>query len=285
MHKRLLLSLCFTNLLAYAGEDLNYYRQMRTHNPRFFKEIYYHAVKPIAKELKQLLFEVPSNLLHDRYLSHPYDETEALVRFADDDELCKAEKQFLQQRHTHVKTGCEQLLQNNVPNDRVPRIGVCASGGGYRAMVLTLGFLKGLEDIGLLDCTTYMSGLSGSTWAMAPWVSSKQPVKEFINTLPHKTHKGLRSIHTPSLLDDIAKKLIAKAMNGQFISSVDIYGDLLANTLLADSGSDRLKTTLSESHAHIVDGNLPMPIYTAITPNATPYEWFEFTHLKLAAVT
>ncbi len=282
MHKRLLLSLCFMHLTSYAGEDLAYYHQMRSHQPRFFKEIYY-AVKPVVKEIKQLLFGLPSTLLNDWLLSHPYDQVDATVRFTDNDALCNAENQFMQQRLTRVKLGCEQLLQNEVPNGRVPRIAVCCSGGGYRAMVLTFGFLKGLQDTGLLDCVSYMSGLSGSTWAMAPWVSSKQPLNDFIGTLPKKVCKGLKPISNPSLLDGIAKKLVAKTINGQFLSSVDLYGDILANTLLRDSGPDRLRTTLSESHAHIVDGSFPMPIYTAITPNADPYAWFEFTPFEVGS--
>lgn len=282
MHKRLLLSLGLIHLLTYAGEDLRYYHQMRNHKPRFFTEIYY-TVKPIAKEIKQLLFGVPSTLLHDWLLSHPYDQTDAIVRFTDYDELCEKEKEFISKRLTHVKHGCEQLLQSKLPNGRVPRIAVCCSGGGYRAMVLTFGFLKGLQDSGLLDCVSYMSGLSGSTWAMAPWIASQQPLNDFIEALPNKICNGLEPICAPSLLDGIAKKLVAKAINGQFLSSVDLYGDILANTLLNDFGQDRLRTTLSESHAHIADGNFPMPIYTAITPNADPYAWFEFTPFEIGS--
>ncbi len=283
MNKRLLLSLCFMHLIIYAGEDLHYYNQIRSHKPRFFTEIYYQTVKPIVSDIKKLLFDLPSSLMHEWLLSHPYDQTEATVRFTDEDALCEAENQFTTKRLTHVKHGCEQLLNIDIPHERVPRIAVCCSGGGYRAMFLSLGFFKGLQDIGLLDCTTYMSGLSGSTWAMAPWVASKQPLNDFIDSLPNKVCHGLKPIYDLSSLDSIAKKLVAKALNGQFLSSVDLYGDILANSLLTDFGTDRLRTNLSESHAHIVDGSFPMPIYTAVTPNADPYEWFEFTPFEVGS--
>lgn len=37
-----------------------------------------------------------------------------------------------------------------------------------RAYVSALGFLDGLKEQGVLDCTTYFSSLSGSSWLVAP---------------------------------------------------------------------------------------------------------------------
>jgi len=51
----------------------------------------------------------------------------------------------------------------------VPNIAICASGGGYRAMVATLGGLMELEKSNLLHLISHISGLSGSTWCMANW--------------------------------------------------------------------------------------------------------------------
>ncbi|KAL6461281.1 hypothetical protein MHYP_G00312470 [Metynnis hypsauchen] len=45
----------------------------------------------------------------------------------------------------------------------VPNIAVLGSGGGLRAMVGLLGSLCQLEEVGLLDCIMYLSGVSGST--------------------------------------------------------------------------------------------------------------------------
>ena len=47
---------------------------------------------------------------------------------------------------------------------QVPTVAVLGSGGGYRA---TAGFSAAccaLEEIGLMDCVTYLTGLSGSAW-------------------------------------------------------------------------------------------------------------------------
>lgn len=43
-------------------------------------------------------------------------------------------------------------------------IAVMATGGGIRAMTSLYGQLAGLQELGLLDCVSYITGASGSTW-------------------------------------------------------------------------------------------------------------------------
>ena len=47
---------------------------------------------------------------------------------------------------------------------QVPIVGVLGSGGGFRAMTCLSGAVKALQETGILDCATYISGLSGSSW-------------------------------------------------------------------------------------------------------------------------
>lgn len=49
---------------------------------------------------------------------------------------------------------------------QVPTIAIVGSGGGFRAMVGFSGVMKALYESGVLDCATYMAGLSGSTWSV-----------------------------------------------------------------------------------------------------------------------
>lgn len=49
---------------------------------------------------------------------------------------------------------------------QVPVIAIVGSGGGFRAMVGFSGVMKGLYESGVLDCATYIAGLSGSTWSV-----------------------------------------------------------------------------------------------------------------------
>lgn len=56
------------------------------------------------------------------------------------------------------------LLLSNYCCAQVPVVAVLGSGGGTRAMTSLYGSLAGLQDLGLLDAVTYLSGVSGSTW-------------------------------------------------------------------------------------------------------------------------
>ena len=47
---------------------------------------------------------------------------------------------------------------------QTPTVAIIGSGGGYRAAMALSGAMKALQDIGILDCVTYISGVSGSTW-------------------------------------------------------------------------------------------------------------------------
>lgn len=49
---------------------------------------------------------------------------------------------------------------------QVPVIAIAGSGGGFRAMVGFSGVMKALFESGVLDCATYVAGLSGSTWSV-----------------------------------------------------------------------------------------------------------------------
>ena len=80
--------------------------------------------------------------------------------------LCENEKQFRMRRKRKVLKTLQSIMSGKSPNslDETPTVAVMGSGGGIRAMVGYLGCLKALEDMGVLDAATYLSGLSGSTW-------------------------------------------------------------------------------------------------------------------------
>ncbi|XP_043916366.1 cytosolic phospholipase A2 beta-like [Protopterus annectens] len=59
---------------------------------------------------------------------------------------------------------CETL---DVDEQDTPTIAVLASGGGLRAMISLAGTLEALNEAGLLNCVTYLCGVSGSTWCMS----------------------------------------------------------------------------------------------------------------------
>lgn len=65
------------------------------------------------------------------------------------------------------------------PNDaestvfcQYPTMALIFPGGGYRAMIGFAGFMQGAEERGILDCCTYIAGLSGSAWGVAGFINS-----------------------------------------------------------------------------------------------------------------
>lgn len=60
-------------------------------------------------------------------------------------DLPEQEQYYLQQRHTLCKQALENILGFTLNDEQVPRIALCLSGGGYRSMISSFGFLEGLH--------------------------------------------------------------------------------------------------------------------------------------------
>jgi len=86
--------------------------------------------------------------------------------------ISEGEKAYRQKRLPIAKAACEKMLNRKLEDKQIPQIAMICSGGGYRAMLCTTGSLCAANKIGLLDATTHLTALSGSTWAIAPWIST-----------------------------------------------------------------------------------------------------------------
>lgn len=244
----------------------------------------YHAMHQGFSDLRSIIFSQPNNFYQSFLLNHTHRDIVAQVRIAPEDQLCSEEIQAMYLRRALVKKGLENLLDIKIDNaSSVPTIAFCGSGGGFRSMVLTIGFLQGAQDCGLLDCFSYMAGLSGSTWAIAPWIASGNSLSTYYDTMKENIKDGINHFTTSSEMAQIINRLLEKVVYGQRISLIDLYGGLLANTLLSDFKEKRLAVTLSQTHAATATGKYPLPLYTTISTNAQPYEWFEVTPFEIGS--
>ncbi|MEX0849238.1 MAG: hypothetical protein WD055_03340 [Candidatus Dependentiae bacterium] len=191
--------------------------------------------------------------------------------------LHQEERDYLGKRAPKVKQAVEKLVAQNLDNKKIPNITFVASGGGDRAMLLTTNYLLGAQEIGLLDATTYISSLSGSTWALGFWMASGKDIKTFKENLMRKIPRGLHKIN-PNEMRYMADAWATKFVYNQPVTLVDFYGGLLANAYLSDF-ERRHRVYLSQQVDRIKNGDVPLPIYTAI--NASEFqkmpEWYEFT--------
>lgn len=228
-------------------------------------------------------------------------------------QLLPEEYRYVAERAGKTEAPLRQLLGEVClrGDANLPRIAFCLSGGGYRAMISSLGFLLGAKNIGLFDTATYMAGLSGSTWLLGSLVAyasfvDKLSLQDFRQDLQQRvaidfwklSEADLRSI-TQQILKK--KKEIKELKNweeviiavgeiildmldpGNMIQSADLWGGILAKRLLGDiSGSQELTfgTLRNFLQNYAV---FPFPIFTATINDYTDphahslYEWLEVT--------
>ncbi|MCX5922516.1 MAG: hypothetical protein NTX86_04270 [Candidatus Dependentiae bacterium] len=229
-------------------------------------------MKPLSQYVKKTSKAVQQN---------PHKDEVAQVRIGN--ELCMEEKAYLEKRMPNVKTALEKLLGRSVNSKNVPNIALVESGGGYRAMLCSIGWHLGITKLGVMDVVTYMVGLSGSTWSIGSWVASGLSIERFKEQLIPKTEQGIYSLSVPELML-LAGNLLVKAAYDQELTIIDLYGALLANALLKDFGDDRQKIYLSQQAKTIEGGDWPFPIYTAVRADEhAKQDWYEFTPYEIGA--
>ncbi len=284
LHSTFLLVLTFTtNTVPPLMSDLPFERSYEeTRLPQFLTDIY-GSIKQTISDFGTTLSSLPENIYNSLFPSKPYQNEIAHLRYSPTDELCSQEQEYVSKRLENVQKYLEETFNIKLDKNKIPRIACCFSGGGFRSMITTFGFLNGAQRSGALDATLYLAGLSGSTWAIAPWIASGKSLPDYFEPLSIDLDDGIKQIMGLSRLKQLMKLFIHKMLYKQMVTSIDIYGGLLANTLLTHASDNPLHLTMSESHQYIMNGSLPMPIYTAIQSNLEPYEWVEFTPFEVGS--
>ena len=212
---------------------------------------------------------------------NPYKDTVATVRVGN--ELNTNERVYLEKRQPKVKAAFEKMLGRSLDGKYVPTLAIVASGGGYRAMLGCLGSFSAAEKLGIMDATTYITALSGATWAVAPWMSTGMSLGNFKSYI-HKTVE--KDIHVSGVGEakNIIDMLSVKLAFDEPITIVDIYGGLLANRLLNHFGSDCQRVYLSQQVDRIKNADVPFPIYTSIDAReavSREPHWYEYTPYEI----
>ncbi|XP_074501749.1 cytosolic phospholipase A2 zeta [Sebastes fasciatus] len=195
------------------------------------------------------------------------------------------EKEYLKKRKVVVAQAFQKLLGLGSPlePEKVPTIAIVASGGGSRAMTGLLGSLRGLKDLGVVDATSYMTGVSGSTWAMsslyqdANW--SQEDMDSIISATETQMTKSILSAFSPEKMQYYSEEIAEKEQDGYIVSLIDMMGLIAEHIVFGKKNT----STLSEQQRAVNEGQNPLPIYTAVNmkdrirgcePEA---EWCEFT--------
>lgn len=177
---------------------------------------------------------------------------------------------------------------NDISHDGIDtiRIGLAFSGGGFRAMLGGAGMLSALDINtpgsrgpgglgGLLQASTYVTGLSGGSWlvsslAMNNWTSiprlqASNDVWNFASPFnPGDSTNRIMSFFRPSwdisIVEDVASK-----MNAGFpITISDVWGRFLSAQLFGGPGSGNgLLWSDLLSYKSMKDFSAPLPILVA----------------------
>ena len=193
--------------------------------------------------------------------------------------ICDQERAFIDAREPMVAeaikkfVGADEVLRKN------PTISFCFSGGGYRAMIASLGFSLGAKEIGLTDVTKYVASLSGSTWNVGHSLlrKSKQnlELEEFREVIQKRVENGFLDPVTFNL------SLFVKSIFNVFsergkIEPADLWGMLYADRMWGDM-VDAHHMKFSDIAELFKDKNFnhPFPLFPLILADEFPYEWLE----------
>jgi len=169
----------------------------------------------------------------------------------------------------------------------LPRIGIAVSGGGYRAMMNGAGALAAFDDRtsgstqagrlgGILQASTYVSGLSGGSWLvgslyMANFTTVEsivRPTDKFLSQLWQFNETILEGPATMSSRDyyqQLQDAVDGKAKAGYPITITDSWGRALSYQLFsATDGSPGYTLSSVANDPAFASGAIPMPIVVAL---------------------
>ncbi|KAK6481131.1 cytosolic phospholipase A2 zeta-like [Huso huso] len=198
--------------------------------------------------------------------------------------LCQEETHFLELRRPLVAQALKKALglKKDLNPKQVPVVAVLGSGGGTRAMTSLYGSLLGLQDLGMLDCVTYLSGVSGSTWCMSALYENADWSRESLSGLIAKALVGTSgdkmSACSLSRLSYYTEELNRMRDDGLIVSLTDFWGLLVEFFVYRQKNPARL----SDQKKAVTSGQNPLPIYAGVNVktdlNTKEFaEWCEFS--------
>ncbi|XP_042300911.1 cytosolic phospholipase A2 zeta [Sceloporus undulatus] len=203
-------------------------------------------------------------------------------------DLCKEEQGFLEKRKNVVSQALKKTLKlrEDPDKDEVPVVAVLGSGGGIRALTSFYGSLLGLQQLNLLDCITYLAGISGTTWCMSMlYQDSEWSCKDLRGAVINARDKISSSKvagFSSERLKYYFQELSAMENAGRKVSFTDLWG-LIVEYFLQQKVD---QSKLSDQQNAVKRAQNPYPIYAAVNvrPNISGddfAEWCEFTPFEV----
>ncbi|NWR58189.1 PA24E phospholipase, partial [Bucorvus abyssinicus] len=199
-------------------------------------------------------------------------------------DLCTKEQDFICKRKKVVAAALKNILhlEDDLQEDEVPVVAVMTTAGGVRSMTAMFGSLLALQELGVLDCVSYISGLSATTWTMAKlYEDANWSQKDLRGPIGDIRKHVIRSkLHCFSMdhMKYYEKELCERKQEGHKLSFTDLWG-LFIDCMLHHQGSTH---KLSDQQLAVNQGQNPLPIYLSLNvkddfSTLDFKEWVEFT--------
>uniref|UniRef100_A0A670Y6N5 PLA2c domain-containing protein n=1 Tax=Pseudonaja textilis TaxID=8673 RepID=A0A670Y6N5_PSETE len=217
----------------------------------------------------------------DKYLCCSTSDLDVRLGF----NLCPEEEAFLKKRKKVTAAAFKNILQleDDLQEDEVPVVAIMTTGGGIRAVTAMYAHLLTLQKLGVLDCVSYLTGLSGTTWTMSrlyqdPNWSQNDLEKPLRDVQKHVTKNMFVASFAPEKLKYYAKELWQRYQEGYSVSFTDLWGLIIEALLHSEENPHKL----SDQQQALADGQNPLPIYICLNvkeklSNRGFREWLEFT--------
>ncbi|XP_050191262.1 cytosolic phospholipase A2 epsilon-like [Myiozetetes cayanensis] len=200
-------------------------------------------------------------------------------------DLCVEEQDFICKRKKVVAAALKNVLhldEDLQEDEQVPVVAVVTAAGGVRSMTAMFGSLLALQELGVLDCVSYISGLSATTWTMsklyedANW--SQKDLRGPINDIRKCVIKSKLHCFSLDHMKYYENELCERKQEGHKLSFTDLWG-LFINCMLHHQESTQ---KLSDQQLAVNMGQNPLPVYLSLNvkDNFSTLdfkEWVEFT--------
>uniref|UniRef100_A0A8B9BEW5 Phospholipase A2 n=1 Tax=Anser brachyrhynchus TaxID=132585 RepID=A0A8B9BEW5_9AVES len=205
-------------------------------------------------------------------------------------DLCREEQEFLQKRKRVVASALKRVLhlERDLHGHEVPVIAVMATGGGLRAMSAMFGHLLALQKLNLLDCVTYLTGASGSTWTLADLYEhadwSQKTLEGPLRAVKEQVTKCKLNLMSMEHLKYYHKELAERAKAGH-VSSFTTLWSLVQEMFLHERPR---KYKLTDQRKALEHGQNPLPFYAVLNVKEEKFstfkfrEWTEFSPYEVA---
>uniref|UniRef100_A0A8D2MNR8 Phospholipase A2 n=1 Tax=Zonotrichia albicollis TaxID=44394 RepID=A0A8D2MNR8_ZONAL len=200
-------------------------------------------------------------------------------------DLCAQEQDFIRKRKKVVAAALKDILhlEEDLQDDEVPVVAIMTTGGGTRALTAMYAHLLSVQEMNVLDCVSYITGLSGTTWTMSnlyedpDW--SQKDLKETLNDArKHVLKNKFVTCFAPDRLKYYLEELCQRKQEGHQLCFTDLWGLIIEIMLHEKEDCHKL----TDQQQALNQGQNPLPIYLSLNvkdkiSDQDFREWVEFT--------